>query len=261
MRRSSCVLTLALGAAALSGCNSADEVASLQKEVGGLREDVQRAKKENEKLASQMAAQARRIDGLSADISTVRQLTVDVRTAPEAQAGEVFTAGPAAGDLGAAGGPALSPHDVVAIRTFLSTPDGRKVVTDAIDAERESREVERDRRRADVMVDRFAKTAALTEDQTKRMKEIMGRAVVARRALGSMRDLGMDATPEEREAFRTEFSAKTDAIRQQTDAEVKAALSSTQFEAYQQQQAKLRNTLRGNGRNGTNPRPNEPNEN
>ena len=252
------MLTLAVCALFLAACTAGGDDA-LGKSVSDLRADLQRSLKDNEKLAAQVAAQARRIDGLTEDLNSVRQLAIDGKTAPAGAAaaagadGGVFTEGPSGGDFAATSGAFLSSPEGVAIKTFLTTDEGRKALLGAVEAEREARDVERAKRGAETMVDRFAKDAGLTEDQTKRMKDVMSRQALAVRGLfGALRDLGPDATPEQRDELRQQNTAKVDELRKSTDTEVKAILDQTQYEKYQQAQDRIRSNVRGGGQGGGN---------
>lgn len=250
-----CVLALVVSAAALAACTAGDND-SLGKEVGDVRADAQRLAKENEKLASLIAAQTRRIDGLTEDLNHVRSLAMDVKVAPAPKPGTA-AAGDIAGDGGTPGaagavvttadGAVVTP-EVAAIKAYLGTEAGRKTLEAAVVAERDARNREQQTRTVNAMIDRFAKIANLTEDQTKKMKDIMGAAAVTRSDMwSSMRDLGPDATPEQRDEARTAMIAKTDELKKQTDTQVQAVLSQTQFEQYQQEQDKLRASMRGMG--------------
>lgn len=237
-------IALLLAASFLAGCEEGGGSEDLRKEVGELRADVQRLRKENEKLSSQVAAQVRRIDGLTGDVSRVREIAVDVKSAPAADE-------PAAGSAAAPSAPATSATgsvDEVAIKRFLSTEEGRKAIDAAIQAEREARDRERTSRTLDALVDRFAQEAALTDTQAARMKEILGRqAEAVRETWSGLRNLGPDATREQREAQRAATVAKTQELRKAADDEVKALLSQTQFETYEKQADRLRAAMRGPG--------------
>lgn len=238
-------LSLILAASALGACSDGEGADSLRKEVGDLRADVQRLQKENDKLASQLAGQVRRIDGLTDDVGHVRQMAVDVKLAATPADGP---AAAAAAPSGAAPAGAPLSVDDVAIKHFLSTEEGRKAVESAIQAEREARDRERTARALDSVVDRFAKQAGLTADQTTRLKEIMVRQGEAVRTLWSnIRTLGPDATQEERDAMRQQNIAKTQELRKQADDEVRVLLSQTQYETYEKEQDRLRAAMRGPG--------------
>jgi hypothetical protein len=247
MPRPMLVLTLAAACVALPACDSGD--ANLRQEVDGLKSDVQKVRQDGEKLGSQVAAQGRRIDGLAADLTTVRGISAEVKpaAAPDAAAAAApDAAAPADGPAAAA--PPLSAAQIATIRSFLSTDEGKKVLEDAVQAEREARDRERARRLSDSMVERFAKTAALTEDQTKRMKEVMAKQAESLRTMwANVRELGPDAPVEQRDALRQQNLQKTEELRKETDDQVKVILSQTQYEQYKQQQTRLRGATDGTG--------------
>jgi hypothetical protein len=245
---------LVVSGAGLAACSGGDD-GSLGKEVGDVRADVQRLQKENEKLASQVATQTRRIDGLAEDLSHVRGLAMDVKMAPAPKAASA-AAGAAADGSSPDGGAALvTPADgtattpeLAAVKRYLGTEEGKKILEAAVQAERDERNREQQKRSADAWVDRLAKIANLTDDQVKKMKDVLDQAAIARSdAWSAMRDLGADATPEQRDEARQTVSQKMDDLRKQTDDQVRPILSSTQFDQYQQEQDKLRSTMRGFG--------------
>jgi hypothetical protein len=245
-------LPLAAALVALAGC-SGGESDALKKDVEELRADLQRTQKENEKLRTQVASAEGRINGLAEDLARVRNLSIDVKAAPAPQtAAEATDEAPAGG--GAA--PGLSSSNAaallaspqgVAIKNFLATEDGKKVLEAAIQADRDARAREQDKRRVDGLVDRFAKTAGLTDDQTKRMKDILEKQADATRDAWASLQLGPDPTQEQRDDRRKQGTTKVDEIRKSTDDQLRAVLSSTQFDAYQQEQDRSRQTMRGTG--------------
>lgn len=234
--------------AALSACDSGGD-ADLRKEVDGLKADVQRVQKDNERLGAQVGAHARRIDGLTSDLTSVRGVATEVRAAAAPGDASVAAAdGTAPADPAAGGAPSLSATQIATIRSFLSTEEGKKVLEDAVQAEREARDRERARRLSDSMVERFAKTAALTDDQSKRMKEVMAKQAETLRTMwSSVRELGPDAPTEQRDALRQQNTEKTEQLRRETDEQVKSILSQTQYEQYKQQQGRVRGGLEGAG--------------
>jgi len=247
-------LTLVVLVAALAACSD-DDADAVKKDVDELRADLQRAQKENEKLRSQVATAEGRLNGLAEDLARVRQLSVQVNAAPapqsEGDAADAADAGtappPAVGGVSPGAAALLATPEGVAIKTFLSTDDGKKLLEAAIQSERESRARDQERRRVDALVDRFAKTASLTDDQTRRMKDVMQKQADASRAAWASLPLGPDATQADRDARRQQGIAKTDELRKATDDQIRTILSTTQFETYQQEQDKLRQRLRGTG--------------
>ncbi len=248
MPRPMLALSLLAALAALPACDSGGD-ADLRKEVDGLKADVQRVQKDQEKLGTQVGAQARRIDGLAADLATARGSSVEVKAAAApGEAAPAATDGAAPADAPAGAEPALSATQIATIRSFLSTEEGKKVLEAAVQSEREARDRERARRLSDSMVDRFAKTAALTEDQTKRMKDVMSKQAESLRTMWSnVRELSPDAPSEQRDALRQQNLEKTEALRKETDDQVKGILSQTQYEQYKQQQTRVRGGLEGAG--------------
>jgi hypothetical protein len=237
LRPASLVLPLFV-AAALAGC-SAEPDPALRKEIDDLKADVQRTQKENDRLTARLASMEHRVNGLSLELphgAAPGRASETVAAAEEAPVSE---------SPGAVA-PSATP-DGPAIRAFLATEEGRKTLSDAIQAEREQREREQQKRRVDAMVDRFARDAGLAEDQTKKMKDILGRSASQVREIWStVREAG-EVTAEQREALRQQNTAKMQELNQKTDEEVRNVLSSAQFEVYQQQQDRLRSTIRGGG--------------
>jgi hypothetical protein len=224
----------------LAACTP-DETDAVQKEVAGLRADLQKAQKENEKLRSQVATAEGRLNGLAEDLARVRQFAVDVKAAPAPEA-------PADGAAAAAPEPSPAPPSVVAIKTYLASEDGRKVLAEAIEADRTARAREQSKRRIDAQVDRFAKSAGLTEDQVKRVKEVLERQAEASRvARAALNDLDPDATQDQRDELRRQTTAKTEEIRKASEDQLRAVLTPTQFDAYQQEQTRLRRSPRADG--------------
>jgi hypothetical protein len=240
-------LPLLAALAALSACDSGGD-GDLRKEVDGLKADVQRVQKDAEKLGAQVSTQTRRIDGLAADLVTVRGTSIEVKAAAPGDASAAATDGAAPADAPAGAAQPLSAAQIATIRSFLSTDEGKKVLEEAVQGEREARERERARRLSDSMVERFAKTAALTEDQTKRMKDVMSKQAESLRTMwANVRELPPDAPTEQRDALRQQNLEKTEQLRKETDDQVKAILSQTQYEQYKQQQTRMRGGLDGAG--------------
>lgn len=233
MTRPTTLLLLAAALAA-SACTEDDGQAGAAKEVTVLRADLERLQKEHERTASQVAAYARRLDGLTQDLTVVRQVAADAK---------IEAAGGPAGEGGAGEEAQTASADpqTAEIRSFLATEEGRRVLQDAVQAEREARDRERAQRAARALVDRFAAQAELTADQTSRMKEVMVRqADAVRAAWAPMQDLPDDATPEQRAETRRSCMEATEQLRKATDEEVRGLLSQAQFEQYQQAQTRLR---------------------
>jgi hypothetical protein len=243
---------LALTFVALAACSAGDADA-VKKDMDELRTDLQRTQKENEKLKAQVTTAESRINGLAEDLARVRQLSVDVKAAPapqaEGDATDASTPSSTTTSPGVATTPGaaalLATPEGVAIKTFLSTEEGKKVLEAAIQSESDARAREQAKRQADSLVDRFAKIAGLTDDQTKRMKDLMEKQADATRDAWASLQISPDATQEERDARRQQGLAKTDELRKSTDDQLRTILSTTQFETYQQEQDKLRQRMRG----------------
>ena len=248
MPRPTRALFLLAAFAALPACDDGAGTADLRKEVDGLKADVQRVQKDTEKLGAQVSTQTRRIDGLTADVTSVRGTSAEVKAAAPGEAAAAATDGAAPADAPAAAAQPLSPAQIATIRSFLSTDEGKKVLEEAVQSEREARERERARRLSDSMVERFAKTASLTEDQTKRMKDVMSKQAESLRTMwANVRELAPDAPTEQRDALRQQNLEKTEQLRKETDDQVKSILSQTQYEQYKQQQTRMRGGLESAG--------------
>jgi hypothetical protein len=242
----------------LAACSAGDADA-VKKDMDELRADVQRTQKENEKLKSQLATAENRINGLAQDLARVRQISADVQAAPAPTDSVAATDGggagppPSGGASSGASAPGsstvLSTPEGVAIRSFLATEDGKKLLEAAIQSDRDARAREQSKRQVDSMVDRFAKQAGLTDDQTKRMKDLMEKQADATRDVWASLQISPDATQAERDARRQQGIAKTDELRKSTDDQLRTILSTTQFETYQQEQDKLTQRVRGVGGN------------
>jgi hypothetical protein len=247
-------LLLAVG---LAGCSGSD-TEPLKHEVETLRGDLQKVQKENDRLASRLATAEQRINGLAADIPQAREMGSATASTAPAPSGEA-----AAAPADTAAAPAQIPG-APTIKAYLETDEGRKVLAAAITAEREEREREQQKRRVDAMVDRFSREASLSTDQSKKMKDILFRSQSQVRELWTaLRDggVGADATPEEREAQRQQMTAKSQELTQKTDEEVRNVLSTAQFAMYQQQQERLRSSMRGPGMGMPGPGGRRPNQN
>lgn len=255
--RARSLLVLAGASAALGACSGPD-VEPIVKDVAGLRADVQRLQKENRTLAAKLATAEDRLAGLSADLSQVRELAITVKPAPAPgsapAAADAAAGSPESPAAGTSQDPLVQIPGAPAIRAYLATDDGKKTLVAAIEANRQEQARERARRVIDSMVDRFAKDASLSEDQSRRMKQIMeGAGEQARQLIETSREQAQDMSPEERDALRASNTAKVQEIRQKADDDVKSLLSSSQYEAYQQQRDRLTSAMRGFGGGGAAP--------
>jgi len=246
-----------LCAAALAGCSGGD-ADGVRKELDDLRADLARTQKENEKLRSQVQTDDGRINGLAQDLARVRQLNVEVKAAPASDAAAAATnagdpsstgastgAAPGAAASSAAPGSPSSPESV-ALKNFFASEEGKKVLENAQESFRDQQAREQAKRRVDQMVDRFAKQAQLTDDQTKRMRDILEKQTAATRDVyASLRELDPDATQEQRDELRKQATARTDELKRTTDDQLRVVLSSQQFESWQTEQDKERQRVRG----------------
>lgn len=228
------VLLLLLAAAASPGCSA--DTSAQDKAIADLATDVRRLQVENDRQRDQIANLERRVGGLQTDVVRVREISGGVAEARAPRGEEAASAAAAPGETGAAtaaGGPAVAP-DGQAMRTYFASEDGRKVLTAALKTAQDQQELERTTRRLEGMLARFAKDAELTDDQTKKMRDILGRnAVQLNELLQAMRDPPADLTPEARDQARQQTLAKLGELRQTADNEVKTVLSQTQYDAYQ----------------------------
>ena len=227
------LVLVALAVAPLAGCTG--ESGSGDRELGDLRADLQRMQRESDKQRELISTLQRRVDGLAEDLPRMRRASLDnVVVAPAT--GSEQAAGPGAAASGPAGSDApeagVSIPEAPAIKAFLESEDGRNSVASAVKAVQDKAEADRAQRMVDGLLARLVKDAELTEDQTKKMKDILDRSATQMRALFQpMRDGGGDATPEGRQ----QAMAKLTELRQAADIEVKAVLSQTQYDIYQKQ--------------------------
>jgi len=255
---------LAAAALPLTACSD-DDSDAVKKDVDALRTDVQKTQRENDKLKSQLATAEGRINGLAEDLAHVRQISVDVKAAPAPEGGVAATdAGTAGTQPAAAGAPGiaafLSTPEGAAIKSYFATDDGKKVLEDAIQNDREARARETSKRQVDSLVDRFAKQNGLTDDQTRRMKDILEKKADSSRDIWTaMRDLPPEASQEQRDDLRKQLTTKTDELRKSSDDQLRGVLSTTQYESYQKEEDKVRQGARAVGagaRRGNGGRPN-----
>lgn len=120
-----------------------------------------------------------------------------------------------------------------AIRSFFESDEGRSVLAAAMKAEQARRDREFGMKMVDGMIARLAKEADLTDDQRKRLRDVLGRAGYDMYvAWGSLEDIPADTAREDKERLRREVVAKTGDIAKQADDDVRAILSQTQYETY-----------------------------
>jgi FecR-like protein len=126
-----------------------------------------------------------------------------------------------------------APPTADAIRAFFESDEGRRVLDGALRAEKERRDREFGAKMVDGMVARLQKEADLTEDQRKRMRDVLGRSGYDTYvAWGALEEIPADATREDKDRLRREAAAKAADIAQRADDEVRAILSQTQYETY-----------------------------
>jgi hypothetical protein len=240
MPRTLALLPFLLVAAACSG----PEGDGLSKDVSELRTELSRVQKENRELAARLEAQERRLGGLAEDVALVGRDSTGGKPAGDPAAGETVDVSAGMATPGAA-----PVHvDGAAIKAYFSTEEGQKVFAELDEAMRASRSREQNKRMVESAVDRFARTAQLTEEQTRRMKELMTKQVEAMRDLyAPMRELPRDATAQQRDEARQAINGKAEEVRKQTDDSVRALLSQTQYEQFEQEQDRLRAGFGGLG--------------
>ena len=227
------VLAIAAGAL-LPACSQ--DTGALDSEVAALRGDLQRREREDAKLREQIVQLERRLSAMQSD-----RLRPG-RAAPESAAADGAGAAADAAPVAAPGSPDAATGSAPveasplaqAVRTYLSSDEGRKAVTVAIKAAQDQADQERMARATDMMLARFAKEANLSDGQVKQVRDIVDRAQTQmREAFAAVRDASADLTPEQRDQLRQQAGTKTAEIRQRTDDDVKAVLSTSQFEVYQ----------------------------
>jgi O6-methylguanine-DNA--protein-cysteine methyltransferase len=186
------------------------------------------------KQKAQIAALERRLDGLAGDVAAVRKTAADsvVEAATKAE-----TAAHAAIESSSqtAGAPAASPNEA-AIKTFFESDAGKKAFAATMKAVQDQQQQEQFSRMLEDRLARFAKEANLTEDQTKKMQDLLVRTTPKIRDIfQSFRDIPAGATQEERDQARQVAMAKAAEAKTTADNEAKAILSQQQFDVYEKQ--------------------------
>lgn len=160
----------------------------------------------------------RRIDQLETDLGSARRAAPSVAASPAPQNAVEYV-------------PPRPTADVV--KEFLASDEGRSLLAAAIKAANEQAEAQRWGRMFDGMIARFVKSAELTEDQGKRLRDIFSRyGNESREAAAAMSEIPLGTPEDERERIRHEWSAKNADIERRKEEEVQALLSQTQFELY-----------------------------
>jgi hypothetical protein len=217
-------LPVALLLAACSGESPGDA-----KEVADLRTELQRTQQVAEKQREQISALERRLAGLAEDVARVRKASADVVAAATAKQDAAAAAANAGGDPANANANAAGVviPNAPAMKAFFESEDGKKTFAAALKTANDQTEQDRANRTVDNLLARLAKEANLTDDQSKKMKDILGRsATQLREIMQSMRDGQAGGDPGD---IRQKF---TD-LRTTTETEAKAVLSQTQFETFQ----------------------------
>jgi hypothetical protein len=209
---------------ALAACSS--ESTGDAKEVADLRTQLQRSQQMAEKQREQIATLERRIAGLAEDVARVHAASAAVAAAPAAKPDGAAT--DAGGDApGAAAASTATIANAPAMKAYFESEEGKKTVAAALKAAQDQAEQERTSRTVDNLLARIGKDANLTEDQSKKMKDILNRgAAHLREIVQQMRDGPGGADMGD---VRQKF---TD-LRTSVDNEVKVVLSQTQFDTYQ----------------------------
>jgi hypothetical protein len=166
----------------------------------------------------------RRLDDLTTDLAAFRETAARQRRERDS--------------IGSAPLPAPSPETretsvADGVRAFLTSDEGKALLAAAIKSVQDDQMAQGAARMMDGMVSRFAKEAELTEDQAKRLREVLRRSGAEfRDAWAPLASVPVDATEADRERIRHEVAAKSAEIEQKKDDEVRNLLSSPQYEAY-----------------------------
>jgi hypothetical protein len=236
---------LAVSLAACSAESSGDA-----KEVADLRAELQRTKQVADKQREQIVSLERRISTLAEDVARVHKASEDIAAAPGAKPGDAAAATNAAGDPAAANGAAAGATTSVsapAMKAYFESEEGKKTFAAALKVQQDEADKERSARAVDGLLARLAKDANLTEDQSKKMKDILTRGATQLAELRQSLQGGAGfADPDVRQKF-------TD-LRTNTDNEVKAVLSQTQYDTYQKSMGSVFGGFGGAGGFGGRPR-------
>ena len=214
---------LAVAAASLGACSGnagtggADEA---------LRDEVKKLQAESARQKDQVAQLERKIAALAGDRRPARSGS-DQESAAAGPGAAEDTAGVAAAPTHAAA------PNAPAIKSFFDSDEGRKTITMAMRAVEDQRQVEWGNRMADGMVTRMTRDLSLTEDQAKKMKDILRRGgALMRETMNATRDLAPDTPDEERQKVQQQAQEKFAEANKKNQEEVKALLSQTQYESY-----------------------------
>jgi len=236
-------------AVALAACSA--ESSGDAKEVADLRAELQRTKQVADKQREQIVTLERRISTLAEDVARVHKTAEETAGAPAAKPADAAAATNAAGDPAAANGAAAGATTTVsapAMKAFFESEEGKKTFAAALKAQQDEADKERSARAVDGLLARLAKDANLTEDQSKKMKDILTRGAAQLAELRQSLQGGAGfADPDVRQKF-------TD-LRTNTDNEVKAVLSQTQYDTYQKSMGSVFGGFGGGGPGGFTGRP------
>jgi ferric-dicitrate binding protein FerR (iron transport regulator) len=129
--------------------------------------------------------------------------------------------------------PATAPPTADAMRAFFESDEGRSVLAAALKTEQVRRDKEFGAKMVDGMLARLHKEADLTDDQRRKLREVIGRAGYdSYVAWSSLEELPADTAAVEKDRLRSETAAKSAEIAKRADDDVRAILSQTQYETY-----------------------------
>lgn len=222
------LFVLALAASSLAACSA--ENSANEKAVADLRADLQRAQKDADKQHEQIANIERKLAGMAEDLASMRKTTMDVAAASTGKAQGANATNGAADPAGATPGDGASAGAVVVdaqkMKTFFDSEEGKKTFAAAMKAAQDQQAQEQAKRAVDGLLARLAKDANLTDDQQKKMKDILDRGAAQLSELRQSIQGGAGfGDPEVRQKFVD--------LRTNTDNEVKTVLSQSQFDTYQ----------------------------
>jgi len=213
---------IGIAALALSAC-SADSGDG--KEVAELKAELQRAERDNETQREKVATLERRLGGLAEDVARVRRTSADAAIVAAAKSDAPATDAAIAAPGTAGASPAVA-IDATAMKTYFDSKEGRAEFAAAYKALQDQQEVDRANKAVDNILSRLSKEANLTEDQSRRMRDILAKSAVQLREITqSFRDGPMGDPQDIRQKF-------TD-LKTSTDTQVKGVLDDIQFAAYQ----------------------------
>ena len=237
------LVTLSLAAClAATGCGVAGSGAS-QDTIDALTTQVAQLEKQNAGWETRMKKMERQLTGTGGDIASIRNRLKDLPMA--AAAGAVAAADAGEDDAVTAALPAETRE----FAKYLESESGKKALADAVTEANNRQSRERWNRMADGMVDRFAEQANLSEDQSKRMKDLTGTMMSKiGDAWGAMRNSNLST--EERAEVRASAMAQMGELREQLNEDVKLILDADQYSMYEEQAGRMMRGGMGGGRGG-----------